>query len=150
VKILLLSTAVGSILVAGVFFAFSSFIMAALARVPANSGISAMQAINVTVVNPVFMAVLFGVGLVSVVVFTLGVRSHGFDFTPTILGALVYLIGVIGVTIVFNVPLNDGLANLDAVASTSTFYWHDYLKNWTAWNHVRCLSALVAGVLYLR
>ena len=37
----------GSALVAGVFFAFSSFVMKVLARVPSAEGIAAMQSINV-------------------------------------------------------------------------------------------------------
>src|SRR5258705_6992637 len=44
-------TALGAGLVAGVFFAFSSFVMAALARLPPAQAIAAMQSINVTVVN---------------------------------------------------------------------------------------------------
>jgi hypothetical protein len=38
----------------GVFFAFSSFVMAALRRLPAAQGIAAMQSIHVTAVTPVF------------------------------------------------------------------------------------------------
>ncbi len=44
----------GSALVGGVFFAFSSFVMKALARVPSPEGIAAMQSINVVVINPSF------------------------------------------------------------------------------------------------
>jgi uncharacterized membrane protein len=47
-------------LMAGVFFAFSAFVMKALARLPIAQGIQAMQSINVTAVTPVFMAALFG------------------------------------------------------------------------------------------
>ncbi len=39
----------GSALVGGVFFAFSSFVMKALARVPSPEGIAAMQSINVVI-----------------------------------------------------------------------------------------------------
>ena len=42
----------GSALIAGIFFAFSSFVMKALARVPSAEGIAAMQSINVVVLNP--------------------------------------------------------------------------------------------------
>jgi hypothetical protein len=50
--------AVGSGIVAGIFFAFSSFVMAALERIPPVQGIAAMNSINVTVINPSFMSVL--------------------------------------------------------------------------------------------
>ena len=55
----------GSGLVAGVFFAFSTFIMAALARLPTAQGIVAMQSINITVITPVFMVVLFGIAILA-------------------------------------------------------------------------------------
>jgi uncharacterized membrane protein len=58
--VLSLLTALGAGLVAGAFFAFSTFVMAALGRVPAHEGIRAMQQINITVINPWFMTALFG------------------------------------------------------------------------------------------
>ena len=51
--------AVGSGVVAGIFFAFSNFVMKALARVPPAQGIAAMQSINVVVLNRWFFAVFF-------------------------------------------------------------------------------------------
>jgi hypothetical protein len=57
---LALFSALGCGLVAGVFFAFSSFVMNALARLPAAQGIAAMQSINVVVINPLFMTAFLG------------------------------------------------------------------------------------------
>ena len=54
VFVLIFAAAIGSGLVAGIFFAFSSFVMAALGRLPSDHGIAAMNAINVTVINPMF------------------------------------------------------------------------------------------------
>ena len=59
--------ALGSALIAGVFFAFSTFVMAALARLPPAQGIAAMQAINVTVLNPWFLGVFVGTAIACVV-----------------------------------------------------------------------------------
>ena len=53
-------SALGCGLVAGVFFAFSAFVMNALGRLPAAQGISAMQSINVVVINPLFMGAFLG------------------------------------------------------------------------------------------
>jgi uncharacterized membrane protein len=47
-----LATALGCGLVAGVFFAFSSFVMPALKRLPPAQGIAAMQSINKLAVTP--------------------------------------------------------------------------------------------------
>jgi hypothetical protein len=48
---LTLIAAVGCGLVAGVFFAFSSFVMNALARLQPAQGVAAMQAINLAAIN---------------------------------------------------------------------------------------------------
>jgi uncharacterized membrane protein len=58
--LLILVCAIGSGLIAGVFFAFSSFVMKALDRIPAAQGIAAMQSINVVVLNPLFLGVFLG------------------------------------------------------------------------------------------
>ena len=63
--VLTLLAALGCAMMAGVFFAFSAFVMKALARLPAQQGIGAMQAINVAAVTPVFMVALGAVRLDS-------------------------------------------------------------------------------------
>jgi uncharacterized membrane protein len=55
-----LAATLGCGLNTGVFFAFSTFVMPALKRLPAVQGIAAMQSINKLAVTPAFMAVLFG------------------------------------------------------------------------------------------
>jgi uncharacterized membrane protein len=54
-------------LVAGVFFAFSTGVMPALARLPPAQGAAAMQAINVAVINRWFLAPLLGGAALGVV-----------------------------------------------------------------------------------
>ena len=46
IHLLTFIAALGSGLVAGIFFAFSNFVMKALARVPPAQGVAAMQSIN--------------------------------------------------------------------------------------------------------
>jgi uncharacterized membrane protein len=50
---------IGCGIVAGVFFAFSTFVMPALARLQPDRGIVAMQSIGITAINPLFMLALF-------------------------------------------------------------------------------------------
>ncbi len=141
----------GTGLVAGVFLAFSSFVMAALARLPSGHGISAMQAINITVINPLFMAVLFGTAIMCAALvysaFRGGLNAQGIIM---IAGATLYLVGCIVVTMVFNVPLNDALATLDPNSAEASTQWSGYLKSWTFWNHVRCLASLAACAAFVR
>lgn len=141
-----LVTALGCGLVAGVFFAFSSFVMAALGRLPAAEGISAMQSINVLAVTPAFMTALFGTGLACLGLVLWAVISWGEQPAALVLaGCALYLVGAIGVTIACNVPLNNRLAKLHPRDARAVGFWDEYLAKWTAWNHVRTAASLAAS-----
>lgn len=145
---LILAAAIGSGLVAGVFLAFSSFVMQALARLPAPAGIAAMQAINVTVINPLFLGIFFGAALASggLIVATLLAATPS---ATLLAGGLLYLIGTFGVTIAGNVPLNERLARLDAASPAAAAFWRDYLRRWTRWNHLRTAMATLAAIAFI-
>jgi uncharacterized membrane protein len=64
-----------------------------------------------------------------------------------IAGGALYLLGTIGVTIAFNVPLNNRLAGLHPQGADAADYWAKYVTTWTAWNHVRTIAALAAAAL---
>jgi uncharacterized membrane protein len=152
--VLTLLSALGAGLMAGFFFAFSVCVMTALGRQPPAAGISAMQSINVVVLNPWFFAAFFGTAAASIVlvVFAL-IRWSEPGALFLFMGSLVYLIGGILVTIVFNVPLNNRLAAVNPDSSEGATMWPRYLSDWTAWNHVRtvaCLAAAAAFILALR
>ena len=139
----------GSALVGGIFFAFSSFVMKALARVPSEEGIGAMQAINVVVLNPSFLGAFMGTAMVSLGTGGLALAGWGRPSAPFFLGgALFYLVGTILVTVLGNVPLNDQLAAVSATDPAARDVWEHYLGRWTMWNHVRTAAAMVAALLY--
>lgn len=141
-----LCTALGAGLVSGVFLAFSTFVMAALARLPTAHGVAAMQAINVTVLDARFMAVFFGtaVACVALAVTSLtNVEAPGARWR--IAGAALYLVGTIGVTVTCNVPRNDALAALQPESAAAATYWPRYVVAWATWNHVRGFAALAAA-----
>lgn len=139
-------TGVASALVAGIFYAFSSFVMGALARIAPDRGIAAMQSINIVVLNPWFFAAFFGTGLLALGVLFLGIAGsmRGSVLLPG-LGAMLYLVGTIGVTVIANVPMNKALGRLSAEDAGSVEYWAHYCRRWTFWNHVRTAAALGAS-----
>ena len=115
---LTLFAALGCGLMAGLFFAFSVSVMAALARRPPAEGIAAMQAINVVILNPLFFAVFFGTAVACVIlVISLLIRWPQPSATYLLAGSLLYLIGAILVTITFNVPRNNALAAVDPASA---------------------------------
>jgi uncharacterized membrane protein len=143
---LILGTALGCGLMAGVFFAFSTFVMSGLARLSPAQGISAMQSINVTAVRPAFMTLLFGTAVGCVALIIISVRAWGDRGSSLLLLAgLLYLIGVIGLTVAYHVPLNDTLAAVDPNSAGAAAEWHHYVGHWTGWNHVRTGSSLAAA-----
>jgi uncharacterized membrane protein len=136
--------------VAGIFFAFSSFVMRALAQIPAAQGVAAMQSINVVVITPSFLATFFAGAVLSAVTGALALAQWG--STSALLfvaGALAYLVGTFLVTVLGNIPLNQRLANVTATDTAASAVWADYLSRWTMWNHVRTVAAFVAALLFL-
>ncbi len=139
----------GSALIGGIFFAFSSFVMKALARVPSPEGIAAMQSINVVVLNPSFLGAFVGTAGVSLLVAGLALRGWGTPSAPWLVaGALAYLVGTFLVTALGNVPLNDRLAAVTATDSASIGVWEHYLDRWTLLNTVRTVAAMCAALLF--
>lgn len=143
-----LATGLGCGLTAGVFFAFSAFVMDGLDRLPATQGIAAMQSINRTAVTALFMTALFGTALLCLGLAVWAAASWGERRAPWVLaGSALYLIGAIGVTIARNVPLNDRLAALRPDSAEAAQAWREFVTTWTAWNHVRTVAALAAAAL---
>jgi len=143
-----LTTTLGCGLVAGTFFAFSSFIMPALNRLAPAQAIGAMQSINKLAVTPLFMLAVFGTAVLSVVVMIWAIRSWSVPGATWVLaGCAAYLAGAIIVTMAGNVPLNNALAVVDPHALSAPDQWASYLRNWTAWNHVRTVTSLGATAL---
>jgi uncharacterized membrane protein len=147
---IILVAALGSGLMSGVFFAFSTFVMRALDRLPFDRGMAAMQTINVAVLNPWFLGVFAGTGVLSAILVIGGLVSLG---TPGALclvaGGLLYLVGCVGVTMRCNVPLNEELAATSPESPDARRVWTDYVSRWTLWNHVRTVAPLVASALYM-
>lgn len=141
----------GAGLIAGFFLAFSIVVMKALALRPAPQGIAAMQSINIVVINPIFFTAFFGTAAACLVlaVSTL-FRWHRPGAAYLVAGSLLYLVGTILVTILFNVPRNNALAAVDPTSSEGAHVWATYLSNWTAWNHVRTIAALAAAASFTR
>ena len=150
IGIVAVSTALGAGLVAGILFAFSTFVMTALSRLLPEQGIAAMQSINVAVLNPWFFAVFFGTALGSIALAPFGILNWGAPgSTYLVSGGVLYSIGCILVTIVFNVPLNHGLAAAEPGGKEGAEMWTRYLSTWTTWNHLRTVASLAAAASFI-
>ena len=142
------AAAVGSATVGGVFYAFSTFVMPALRRLPAPQGVAAMQAINVSAVRPGLMVALFGTAAACAAVGVwAGVSWQSRRSLLLIAGAALYLAGAVGITAAHNVPLNNSLARYQPADPGLDQAWRHYLRSWTAGNHLRTAACLLAAAL---
>jgi uncharacterized membrane protein len=135
------AAALGTAAVTGVFFVFSAFAMRSLGRLPAAQGVTAMQTINVDVQRPPFLLPFLGTTVASAVLVVQGVL--GLDVL-LVGGAVAYLVGPLGVTMLYNVPRNDALDRVDPPTAGAREYWQRYQREWQAANHVRTLTGLLA------
>lgn len=130
---------------AGVFLTFSTFVMNGLSRLPASQGIAAMQQINAAVIGSAFLVVFLATSaLCAALVVTSMFRSGNAGSSYVAAAGLVYFVGAFLVTAFVNIPLNDALANVVGKDASSVTFWQRYLGTWTAWNHVRMVSSLLA------
>lgn len=143
----------GAGLTGGVFFAFSAFVMKALAELPVEHGLAAMQRINRVVLNPGFLGLFIGTTVLAAICILAGFFPWGSTRSALLLAAgLCYVIGSFGVTAVCNVPRNERLARLDSGSAEAAAYWPVYVREWLRWNHVRtaaCLASAAAAAAAL-
>ena len=146
---LVIAALIGSGVIGGVFFAFSSFIMKSLARLPSSEGIAAMQSINVVVLNRSFLGTFMGTAAISLLLIVLLVVQQGAEASPFLLsGAILYLGGTFLLTIAGNVPLNNRLAAASAPDENAAPLWEHYLERWTRFNTFRTIAAIAAALTF--
>jgi uncharacterized membrane protein len=142
--------AVGCGVIAGLYFAFSTFIMTALDRAGPVPGTLAMNSINVTILQSLFMPLFWVTTAVSLVLAVVGF-AHGREPGGMLvaIAGLIYFLGMFGVTMFYNVPLNNALAAADPATADGVAMWGRYMKEWTLWNHVRTVTSLAASILFM-
>lgn len=141
---LLIAAIVVTGMAAGVLYAFSAFVMAGIREQPASAAAATMQAINrhaqrwrlgllllATLTVPAATAIVAAVG---------DEPGRGW----AIAGAVTTLVGVLGVTAVGNVPLNERLARAHDPGAA----WARFVRPWLAWNHLRTATGAVACGLF--
>jgi uncharacterized membrane protein len=143
--LLISTTAISTGIVAGVLFAFSSFVMPALADLPSEAGLRSMQAINARAERSVLLVplLLSPVGALGLLGFGLA-GQLGSGQRWLMVGA-VLAIACFVVTIGYHVPHNNVLALLEPAHGDSLIKWRDYLVTWQRANHVRIGFAVLSA-----
>ena len=136
----------GAGLITGLLFAFSNFVMRALADLPNDKGMFAMQRVNEKIQNPLFLILFLGILILCALIAFYSARQLAMPGSLLLFaGALSYLVGPFGITVLFNVPLNNKLAAADR--SDADQVWPAYQKQWQRWNHARTYIGVVSVFL---
>ena len=146
---LIVAAAVGSGLAGGVFFAFSTFVMSGIRRLPASQGVTTMQAINERATTPAFMTLLFGTAALALGLGVDAVANRDEDTWGWVAAGSVAYLSAIILTAAFHVPRNDALAALDPASADAAAPWADYLREWVAGNHLRTATCTIAAVAFV-
>lgn len=147
---LLWFSALGCGLLAGLFFAFSAFIMRALGRLPHATGIAAMNAINAAILRSLFMPVFLGTTLSAGLLAALALfRWEQPGAGAMFCGGAIHVLGMFACTMFIEVPQNNALQRVDPGSEAALPVWQRYLTRWTAWNHIRTLACMAACALFV-
>jgi uncharacterized membrane protein len=149
IEVLTVAVAVASGVVAGVFFAFSNFVMRGLAKLAPANGIVAMQSLNLVVINPIFLGLFVGTAAGSIVLAILAIVRWSDGSRYRLIGAALYVGGTFLVTILRNIPLNNVLARVVPESDDAGVLWLAYVVRWTRWNHIRTLAAIAAAIVLI-
>lgn len=140
-------------LIAGVYFAFSAFIMHALDRLDPQQAADAMSSINDVILHSWFMHLFFSSSLVYAMLSVFALLNTNLAGRWTLFAAgVTYVVGMFLCTVLFNVPLNNQLKASSSGKNHSQEYWRIYYKHWTHWNSVRftcCLMTVGLSLFYI-
>jgi uncharacterized membrane protein len=143
----LLAATITTGLMAGVFGVYAHTIMRGLHTTDDRTFVTAFQAIDRAIINPVFMLTFFGALVASGVAGVLHLRDDDRSVLPWIVAAFALYLVVVVITMAVHVPLNDDIkaagdperiANLAAVRDA----FHE--TRWVAWNVVRAIATTLA------
>lgn len=152
-NLILVSAATTTALMAGLFYAYACSVNPGLGRLSDIDYLTAMQSINRAILNPVFFAGFIGtVLLLPVSTWLQYCQPLRMRFWFLLSALVVYLIGVFGVTVLGNVPLNEALdvfniqtASTDEVAAQR----RAFETPWNKLHMIRTTASILAVILVI-
>lgn len=144
-----LVSAVTAAAAAGASIAISSLVMPAVHELPAEDAVRAMQYAALYVVPPAFSLAVVGTGAYAATLVGLDVATRGKRASVAlVIGTLVYLLGVVGVTLFGHGPLDADLLSLDS-AALPVDAWIGWATAWVGFNNLRILASAVSALCFV-
>ena len=146
--LLLGSGIVSTGLVSGLLYGWTVSVIPGLRRTTDIAYVGTMQHINHTIINPAFVIPFMGIPLVlgaaAITQFRAGDTRRGWMLTSA---AATYVVGVLGVTIGRNVPLNDAL-DAFSIGQSNESSLRDrrltYEQPWNRWHSLRTAASIAS------
>jgi len=148
-NIILVLTATTTALMAGLFYAWSCSVMLGFARLSDREFVSAMQATNRAILNPIFFAAFLGAPL-FLPISTFLHYGESPRFALLLAATVIYLIGTFGVTMFGNVPMNNTLDRFDLESATAeeiALQRANFERRWNNLNTIRTVTSTIAVIL---
>lgn len=146
--VLLSSALIGTGLVSGLFYGWAVSVNPGLKRVPDTTYVTTMQNINRAIINPLFLIPFLGVPVVlagaTISQFRAGDARRGWYLASA---TVIYLFGVLGITVGGNVPLNNALDSFDLAAASEQALAtrrQTYETPWVRWHNIRTAASVVS------
>lgn len=133
-------------LMSGLLYGWTVSVLPGTRRLPDSNYIETMQNINRAIINPAFIIPFIGtpavLAVAAVVQFRAGDHRRGWLLASA---TATYVVGVLGVTIGGNIPLNDALDRFDPAGSTEhsiEIRRHSYERPWNRWHYLRTTAGI--------
>lgn len=140
-------------LMAGIFFTWSNAVKPGIGKLGDIEYLRALQSMNRVILNNAFRIIFLGaiiaVALVPVFYFNLYPKNIFWLFVFTL---VIYLIGVFGVTVSGNIPLNEILdkTNLESITLEEIKTLRESIElKWNNYNLIRCISSGITFILLI-
>jgi len=138
-------------LVAGLFYSYACSVTGALGRLSNREYIMAFQSINQAILNAWFFASFMGSLIALPLATWLSYRTDA-SFWWLLSATFLYVVGVFGVTIFGNIPLNNMLEhfNINTASPQELLSLRERFENpWNKLNLIRTIAAVISFVLAL-
>lgn len=133
-------------LTSGLLFIFAFAVNPGLARLSEEEYFRAMKYINIVILNPIFFLVFMG-PLITMPLLTYMSWNDSSMFILIPISTILYLLGVLLITTIKNVPLNNKLEKLNSNEFKGVFIW--YRKPWNFWHNIRTFFGMISFLLLI-
>ena len=139
-------------LTAGLCFTWTNAITPGIGQLDDLGFLEAFQKMNRAIVNPAFILVFFGPFFGHLAIVFLKYQRSDTAFWVFVLAAVLFIIGVVLVTVLRNIPLNEILDKTELFPASAEELRHlrsRFETPWRQWHLVRTLCSLASFVLLL-